>query len=327
METAKKNKKEDVFKARCNGLVGGTARRKVDNSKVSASDVFKHDGPFYCSVCLSEAVVRKCSEKTDHFAHKGRLSPTISPKDQELHNRCRDEICDYLKKTFPDGNWKAERVIPADKSKGWKKDIIPDISGRFGNKNNKAIAIEVQKTAYTVNKIHDKTVEYRKRNMYVLWIVPLQTDLGTEPFRPRLYEKYLHSIYYGMTFYWTPNSSPKIIPVHYSPTKRWIDENTWFDIDYGGERTVGGYYLTYKTLKEPNYGHHCAFDEDFITHQRPVFTPANSKKEIPESYILKAKLDKWWPKDEYENLDKEKVRASKLLADYDNFDDYDEEVI
>lgn len=318
----------DAVLARCWGLVGGVARKKEDNSKVSASLVTKNDGPFYCPVCLSDAIVRKCTEKADHFAHKGKLSPAITSKNQELHDKCKNEICEYLKTAYPEGNWETERPIPPIESKGWNKEIIPDISGRLGTKKDQPVAIEIQKSAYTLNRIHDKTIEYAKRNIFVIWIVPLSKELGTEPFRPRLYEKYLHSIYYGRTYYWTPKTSPQIIPIHFSPTKRWIDEKTWFDIEYGEERTTGGFYLSYKTLKSPNYGSRCLLDKDFKTEDRPEFIPKNQKKNVPESNIFMDKLTKWWPKNEYKDLEKQETITSEIdfLNDYEYFDDFDDEL-
>lgn len=328
MKMTKKDIENDAVIARCWGLVGGVARKKTDNSRVLASNVIKDDGPFYCPVCLSDAIVRKCTEKADHFAHKGRLSPAITSKDQMLHDKCKYEICDFLNNVFPEGNWATERSIPPNKSKGWDIEIIPDISGRFGDKKAPPVAIEIQKTAYTLKRIHDKSVEYAKRNIFVIWIVPLKNELGDEPFRPRLFEKYLHSMYYGRTYYWTTSSSPKIIPIHYSPTKRWIDENTWFDVDVGEERTTGGFYLTYKTLKSPNYGQLCELHKDFKTNDRESFTPSNQNKVIPESKILTDNLSKWWSKNEYKDLERQKTITSEIdfLSDYEYFDDYDEEL-
>lgn len=326
----KTNKKilNDIISSRCCGLSGGSALKKSNNERVLAVNVYKENGPFYCSVCLSEAIVRKCSNKIHHFAHKARLSPFITAKDRELHEKCKNEICKYLNLNFPNGNWKVERPIPANPQNNWNKEIIPDISGRYGGKNDIPVAIEIQKTPYTIDKIFNKTVEYKKRGIYVVWIVPLSKDLGNEPFRPRLYEKYLHSIYYGRTYYWTPNSSPKILSVHYSPTKRWIEENSWFDVENREERNEGGFYLTYKTIKNPNYGKDCFLDLDFRKENRKAFCPKNQKKSIPESKILQDKQDKWWPTDEYKNLTKQftVINANSFLNDYDSFDDYDDEL-
>jgi len=268
--THNKNIEKDSLNARCSGLSKGFALTKSENKKVFAQEVTKENGPFYCPVCLSDVIVRKCADKIDHFAHNARLSPAFTSKNQILHDKCKEEICNYLKTIFPEGNWETERPIPINKYRGWDNEIIPDISGRFGGKKGVPIAIEIQKSSYTINKIFKKTVEYSKRGIYVLWVVPLEEDLGNEPFRPRLYEKYLHSIYFGRTYYWTPKSSPNIIPIHYSPENRYIEQSTWYDTDYGEERNAGGIYLTYKTIKIPNYINECTLKK-ILSHEKEQF--------------------------------------------------------
>lgn len=104
--------------------------RYQNNKLVYASNINKEDGPFFCKMCLSDVVVRKCTEKVDHFAHKARQSPIIRQRDKSIHDKCRDEILAYLISSFPEGNWAAERPIKESKEKGYKK-VIPDISGRM----------------------------------------------------------------------------------------------------------------------------------------------------------------------------------------------------
>ncbi len=315
----------DSILARCTGLVAGIARRKADNKRVEAEFITKADGPFFCQSCLSEAIVRKCVEKVDHFAHHARLSPVVGRKDHQLHNNCRDEICSILQSTFPDGKWDTERSIPAKPDKNLKE-IIPDISGRI---NNQPIAIEVQTSSYTINKLVEKTIEYHRRKVAVLWLVPLKSELGSEPFRPRLFEKYLHSLYFGRIYYWIPDSNKFLLPVHFSPTKRWIEEATWFDTDDHEEKTVGGYYLTYRTVKMPNYAQKVDLTNDFNIVERPAFEPKNVKKGIPVCTIFKDKLKEWWDKGEFKDIQKQHiaVRGSsniEIEEQYDYFDDYDD---
>lgn len=324
------DKIKDYQISRCYGLSEHEAVKFDNNKLVYASNVNKEDGPFYCKVCLSDVVVRKCSEKIDHFAHKARQSPLIRQKDKGLHNKCRDEILEYLKSNFPEGKWAAERDIPANKEKDFKK-VIPDISGRIGNV---PVAIEVQLSPYTIKRIADKVIEYQKRNpkVAVLYIVPLYEDLGNEPFRPRLFEKYLHSMYYGRAYYWTPNSGTKLFPIHYSPAKRWIEESIWFDIDLQEERREGGFWLTYKTLKTPNYGSPIDITKDFILKTRDAFEPKNVRKAIPECTIYKDNLKEWWDKNEFKDIKNQfevfnETPKPEFIEEYDYFDDYDDESI
>jgi competence protein CoiA len=301
--------------------VKSSAKRKIDNSVVFADYVKKENGPFYCPECLSEAIVRLCSEKKNHFAHKSRQSPIILSKDQKLHNQCRDEICVELKNVFPDGKWETERTIPVNKNKG-TKERIPDISGRI---NGKPIAIEIQFSAYTINRIYDKTVDYAKLGIAVLWIVPLREDLGNEPFRPRLFEKYLHSLYFGKLFYYTVGSKTKLNSVHFSPAKRWIKENEWYEED-ATHRVEGGFYLTYKTVKIPNYGETVDLTTDFFVIENNGYTPKNAKKEIPKCSVFSTKQKKWWNKNEYRDLKNqvEVIKQKKLFPEYNPEDDYDD---
>jgi len=316
----------DAKISRCFGLLERRALKKSDNLPVYAEIVNKSDGPFYCPVCLCDAIVRKCIEKVDHFAHSARQSPLIRKKDKELHNKCRDKILELLKNRFPDGKWAAEREIPANKEKGFKK-VVPDISGRI---NEIPIAIEVQLTPYTINRIAEKAIEYQKRSskVAVLYIIPLYAELGEEPFRPRLFEKYLHSMYYGRVYYWTSKNETRILPVHFSPAKRWIEETTWFD-NSGEEQIGGGFWLTYRTIKKPNYGKPVDITTDFVKELRNSFEPKNVKKTIPECTIFKDNLKEWWDKDEFKNVEKqfdvfEDKPKPNFIEEYEYFDDYDD---
>lgn len=312
---------KDIAVSRCTGLLKQTALKKRNNQRVHAEVANKKDGPFYCPTCLSEAIVRKCTEKIDHFAHKARASKTISGKDQELHDYCKNSICEYLQMKFPNGRFQVERPTKIDKVKGWDKQIIPDISGII---KGIPLAVEVQKSPYTLPKIIAKTKEYFKRKISVLWIVPLKKPLGEEPFRPRLYEKYLHMMYYGRVYYWHQDTHPYLLPVHYSPTCRYIEPAYWYEDGHLME--AGGFYLTYKTLKLPKYGKNVLIDTDFFSHERSYFLPLNHRKKIPKSNIYMDRLDTWWDVDEKQDIDKQMEIAHQLsvLTDYQYQDDYEE---
>lgn len=86
------DKNFDARSSRCSGLLERKANKQGTNEIVHASLVRKSDGPFYCPVCLSEAIVRKCSDKADHFAHFAKQSPAIDKKHRDLHDVCRGRI-------------------------------------------------------------------------------------------------------------------------------------------------------------------------------------------------------------------------------------------
>lgn len=315
----------DILNARCRGLSSRKAVIQESLKVIHAAAALKEMGPFMCPSCLSEAIVRKCTEKVDHFAHKARLSPIVRAKDHELHETVSKELLEILTDIYPNGNWAKDRPIKKNEEKELKE-IVPDLSGRDNDK--KPIAIEIQRTPYTIPKIYSKTVEYQKRNIFVLWIVPLREDLGCDCFRPRLFEKYLHSMYYGRVYYYIPNRSKKIIPVHFSPAKRWIEETNWFDKDSKEERTEGGYYLTYRTIKSPNFGQELELSSNFKTKSNPGFSHKNVKKDVPQCFTLQDTLEKWWPTDEFKSLSKQRelIGNSKIFEDYDFVDEYDDEI-
>jgi len=93
------------------------AKRVINNQFVHASTTNKSEGPFYCPDTFEELIVRKCIEKTDHFAYKARLSP-VGSKESDLHKNCKDEILKILQEKLPDGKWAKEREdFKVDKSK------------------------------------------------------------------------------------------------------------------------------------------------------------------------------------------------------------------
>lgn len=320
--------RSDARISRCFGLIEGKAIKSANNQFVYAEHVTKTEGPFYCPTCLSDAIIRKCTEKKDHFAHHARESPILLKKHVELHNFCRDKILSYLQKVFPHGHWEAEREIAANKQKGYNR-VVPDLSGRI---NNIPVAIEIQLSPYTVKKIHDKLIEYQKRNpkVAVLYIVPLFKEIDSNPIRPRLFEKYLHGLYHGRIYYWTKDMEHFIQPIHFSPVERWIEERTWYDTELQSQRTEGGFALTYKTLRKPHIGQIVDIAGDFTQIHRNSFEPINGKKSLPECTIFKDKNDDWWNKSEYtDHFERFKTFNDKpkpdFIENYDYLDDYDEE--
>lgn len=287
-------KTSDAYDSRCYGLVGSAALKSDLRTKAYAADTVKANGPFYCQECLSEAVVRKCSDKEDHFAHYALKSPTGRRGDTTFHNNVRDELLAILRERFPEGVWDSEKQITV------KGTIIqPDLCGYFGTKSKECppVAIEVQISPYSPRYIRKKTEQYTQKNINVLWIVPLTKQLTDAMFRPRRYELFLHSNYFGYVYYYVPGDKGLLTPVHYSPAFRYIEERTFFD-QSAQEQTVGGFYLKYKTQKNPN-----RIDKvpiyDLITKEAPEWQhPTNNKLDVSLRRIMILNRKRWWEKDE-----------------------------
>lgn len=273
----------------CFGLLEGNARNLYTHEWFHASKCEKNDGPFYCDDCVSDAVIRKCTDKRDHFAHKARLSPVIGPDEGELHRQCKNELVSLLRERFPQGKWEKERSIPESRNKEVPA-LRPDASGRI---NNVRIAIEVQASTLTIAKVVSRARNYTRRGISLLWLVPLREPLGQACFRPRLYERYLHSIYYGRTYYWWSGLGLVVKPVHYGQEIRHVELRDWYDED-GDYQQGGGYDKAYRTIKKPVYGRDLNIADDFSYQLRPEFTPENERKAVPECLIWRDRVARWW---------------------------------
>lgn len=287
-EKTKKKLEKQAEEAGCYALLKGKAINSLTQKEYYASEAKKIDGPFYCPECYSDVVLRKCIEKIDHFAHQSRLTPIHSSKESELHDTCKRTILEYLLKKYPEGSWDKERAIPARPKDNIQK-LQPDISGRI---NKQGLAIEVQLSTLSIGEILKRTLTYKRRNIAILWIVPLLKPIGQEQFRPRLFERYLHSMYFGRVYYWWADLKHQVIPVHYANAKRAIPYAEWYED--GELKQVGGYDKFYKTIKLAECERLLDIDEDFFGQKREKFIPENEKKEVPACFLWQDKLEVWW---------------------------------
>lgn len=282
-------RRREAIEFGCFGLIDGIAKNLYTHKQYHATSSVKSDGPFYCAACYSDAVIRKCTQKVDHFAHRARLSPVIGPKESDLHRQCKVEILEALQERYREGNWDIERPIPENKKMGIPE-LRPDISGRI---RGIRVAIEVQASTLTVPRIVKRAKSYSARDIALLWIVPLHKPLGELPFRPRLYERYLHSIYFGRTYYWWPGQRLTLKLVHYGPAIRHVEYREWYE-DAGQQMDAGGYDTIYKLVKQPIYGRDANIADDFVRESRDEFVPENERKAVPRCLIWRDQMATWW---------------------------------
>lgn len=292
-QLSQRAREREAEAAGCSGLLSRSARNLKTGQLCEASTATKADGPFYCPACYSDAVIRKCSEKVDHFAHAARLSPVVGAREMHLHDQCTAEIAAALTEADPSGNWTVQKVLQDETDKG-RPTLVPDICGRI---NKKPFVVEVQISAYSLPKIMERTKAYSVWGVPIVWVVPLTSPLGTSPFRPRLYERYLHSIYFGRVYYWWPGLGATVKPVHFANTRREIPYSEWRED--GEDRSAGGYLKRYKTIKAPQYGPDAHLATGFLKEFRQEFTPENERKQVPSCFIWRDSHSPWWsPSDE-----------------------------
>lgn len=205
-----------------------TALTANDNQKVIASKVLKADGPFICPECATEMILRKGMLKTHHFAHKPPMDCVYGVGESEEHRRCKIEIYESL--VGKDG-----LTCELEKKVG---NVRPDIYVE-SKKSGKAYAIEVQLSSLPLSRIIERTVEYHRLGIYVLWLPQFKPSLYLPKYSPSAWEKWLHALYFGRVYYWC--AGLKIIPVRFAQHSLWVEHTDW----------GGGYYRHSKRYRTP----------------------------------------------------------------------------
>lgn len=257
----------------CFGLVGGEAIQMKTGVRIAAHIAQRSDGPFACPRCWTKAIVHKDrgGGRIDHFAHNAPLTPLIPHGESEIHRVAKNEICDALKALAPDGKWEVERRIQKNEKRE-TPDLVPDISGYLGKQ---PLVIEVQWSTLSLATILKRSKAYFRWRTPVLWILPLREDFTGE-FRPRSFERYLHSMYFGRVYYWRQGDGLRVTPTHYVPVQRWIDTREWTDAE--GEQSGGGFQKMLRVVKTAHTTAPIDITRDFFAEERNEFRPWNEKR-------------------------------------------------
>lgn len=304
----------DAREVGCHALLSGYAWSLQHKARVHASSVSRDDGPFVCMGCNMDVIHRRPYHMRRHFAHHARVSPLDTSRESRLHHRCKTEIFHALRDAYPRGNWICDTRRVRRRTKNETINRQPDIGGRIGRQ---PLVIEVQRSTLGIRQLLARTADYTSMGIAILWIVPLTEDLGTDLFRPRLIERYLHSLYYGRVYYWLPGMGANVLPIHFSPAVRAVPYRT----NEGGSWEDAGFInKPYKLIRRPKpYGSTMPIGHRFSPHTRPPFLPWGETQPLPPARLWRDTLWPWW----------DKCERSKLLSAYpdvegsegDDFDD------
>ncbi|HCS20128.1 MAG TPA: hypothetical protein DIW47_06120 [Bacteroidetes bacterium] len=319
----------DFKDSRCGGLVDGIAISKsLNGARLYADYAKKSDGPFYCDRCKSEAILRVCSEKATHYAHKALKTSLVSSRDQELHNKIRDELCAYLNNDLEERVWRVEVPLYTEDETGKKVTVQPDIVGRIkpdptSKKRPKGmpVAIEIQRSTYSIKYLFDRLNHYRKLGIHVLYIIPITKKLPQkERFRPRLFEKFLHQAYFGRVYYYDINDQPgTLCPMHYSAAIGYVPYSEFYS-EGGEHQEHGDYNFIYRTFKNANWGQTVNLFRDMINKEAPAYVGGNEKRKVPDRLLMLDNQLIWWEKDEFKKASSS-ASAPELLDDYEFWED------
>jgi competence protein CoiA len=226
--------------------------------------------------------VRSCVDRRDHFAHAAKPASTNSPGESALHRACKSQLCAALAIRHPGGGWAVERPIPARAEQGLPE-VVPDLSGRIGPH---FVAVEVQASALSLASVLERTQSYAGRAIHVLWVIPVSMAPDPVLLRPKLHERYLHSLYFGRVYYWWPGLGATVVPIHFGPARPEAGMSAM------GEPKRSS--AAYRTLRIPMAAPALDISRNFGPLLRPAFTPRNERKAVPACRLWFDGRDAWW---------------------------------
>lgn len=83
------------------------------------------------------------------------------------------------------------------------REVRPDISFVL---NGERVAIEIQISMLSRDGIDWRTTAYAKKDIAVLWMPLLSSEVFADRYAPKDWERYLHTLYFGKVYYWAEHT-------------------------------------------------------------------------------------------------------------------------
>ncbi len=229
-----------------------SARRKSDGQTVNAYFESKANAPFYCLVCNDPVVLKAGKNKINHFAH-ANLACEFAEGESDAHRKCKIEIYEALRRLPNVRDAALERPLDT---------VRPDVSAYI---NGVKVAIEVQISSLSVETIMRRTIDYHRKGIYVLWLLQWTPKLDQERYTPKLWEKWIHSCYFGRVYYWKEGLD--VVSYHFDASFKTVPKKSWHSKD-GKKMTGGGYSVRAKRNRTAIRGQTFNLATDFVPQQR-----------------------------------------------------------
>lgn len=246
-----------------------SARRKSDGQTVTAYFSTKAQGPFYCLVCRDEVILKAGRNTKAHFAHANPIACKFAEGESDEHRACKQDIYESLLRSPNVKSAALERPIGNNR---------PDVSAYI---NGVPVAIEVQISSLSLETIQQRTLEYARNGVYVLWLLQWDESLDAGRYTPRHWEKWIHAAYFGRVYYWTGGIS--VVSYRFDPHFISIPKKSWYSVD-GKKITAGGYSRHSVRYRTPIRGKTFDLVKDFVPKDRYWWETKNLK--IPRGKLF-----------------------------------------
>jgi competence protein CoiA len=213
-----------------------SARRRSDGQTVLAYFESKRNGPFACIQCNEEVILKTGKSKINHFAHANPFACEYTQGESDLHRRCKTEIYEGLLQEPGVTKVALERPLGT---------VRPDVSAYV---KGVPVAIEIQISSLSIEAIMFRTIEYFRKGIYVLWLLPWTAELDKPRYAPAIWEKWIHCCFFGRVYYWKEKLD--VLEYEFEPSLKTIPRNTWYTKS-GKKVTVGGYALKSVRFRHP----------------------------------------------------------------------------
>jgi competence protein CoiA len=249
------------------------AKQKLTGEIVNAYFASKAHGPFVCADCSDEVILKTGRRTVNHFAHVNPLACRYAEGESETHRRCKIEIFKALRETPGVSDVVLERPLGTNRS---------DVSA---NINRVSVAIEIQISSLSVETIMSRTIDYYRKGIYVLWLLPWTPKLDGKRYAPAVWEKWIHAAYFGRVYYWLKGL--EVVSYHFEPSIKSIPRKSWYAED-GKKMTVGGYSRRLKRQRTAVRGRTLNLVADFVPKER-FWWEGNGVK-VPDAKLYMAEF-------------------------------------
>ena len=245
--------------------------------KILARDAEKKASSFICSKCRREVVLHKGKIRAHHFQHKPPSSCSWGQGETGQHYFAKLAIFDALKL---ESNVKDAEV---------EKDFGISVADVYAVIDGTPVAIEIQRSNLSVSNITERTVNYHRLGISVLWVALPSINLWSKKYSPGAWEKWCHAAYFGRVYYW--DSGQYFHAVHFGKHFLHVEHKTWYESG-GFENSAGGYERISKRYKTPQHGNRVKLTASFQSKYKVAWSKGTVS--VPTCRLYVDSQQKWW---------------------------------